>query len=240
MNFLSRDNTKKALAFVKTGETVSCARPVVFEPTVDAAGPAVHYMVESGEGWATGDKVTSRVTQAATDYIGMVFHGFTVTHVDSLAHFFWKGQMYNGRPAHLVSTNLGATSESIEVAGEGIMSKGVLVDVPRLRGLEWLERGEGVMPEDILEAEQRYGFCIDEGDVLLIRTGQLHRRGVEGPVDFRSEGSTACHAACLPLFHDRKIAMLGTDTGNDIIPAPYPSVIQPIHQVGIVAMGLGF
>ena len=91
----------------------------------------------------------------------MVFHGYTVTHVYSLAHFFWKGQMYNGRPAHLVSTNLGATSESIEVAGEGIMSKGVLVDVPRLRGLEWLERGEGVMPEDILEAEQRYGFCTE-------------------------------------------------------------------------------
>ena len=238
LNFLTSDITKNAITLVRSGETVSCARPLVFEPTVDATGPAVHYMVESGEGWASGDKVTSRVTQAATDYIGMVFHGYTVTHVDSLAHFFWEGQMYNGQPAHLVSTNLGATAESIEIAGEGIVSKGVLVDVPRLRGAEWLERGEGVMPDDILAAEEKYGFKIEEGDVLLIRTGQLHRREVEGPVDFRSVGSTACHAACLPLFHDRKISMLGTDTGNDVMPAPYPNVIQPIHQVGIVAMGL--
>ena len=162
LNFLTRDITKNALSLVESGETVSCARPLVFEPTVDATGPAVHYMVESGEGWASGDKVTSRVTQAATDYIGMVFHGYTVTHVDSLAHFFWEGQMYNGQPAHLVSTNLGATAESIEVAGKGIVSKGILVDVPRLRGIEWLERGEGVMPDDILAAEENYGFKIGE------------------------------------------------------------------------------
>ena len=238
LNFLSQNKTLEAMSLVKDGATVSCARPLVFEPSPDATGPAVHYMVESGEGWASGDKVTSRVTQAATDYIGMVFHGYTVTHVDSLAHFFWKGQMYNGKPAHLVSTNLGATAESIEIAGEGIVTRGILVDVPRIRGIEWLERGEGVMPEDILKAERDCGFEISEGDVLLIRTGQYHRRGVEGPVDFRVEGSAACHAACLPLFHERNIAMLGTDTGNDVMPAPYPNVMQPIHQVGIVAMGM--
>ena len=238
LNFLTSEKILDSIALIKEGVTVSCARPLTFDPSPDAVGPAVHYMVESGEGWASGDKVTSRASQAATDYIGMVFHGYTVTHIDSLAHFFWEGKMYNGRPSHLVSTNLGATAESVEVAGDGIVTRGILVDVPKIRGVEWLERGEGVMPEDILKAEQECGFEIGEGDVLLIRTGQYHRRNVEGPVDFRKEGSTACHAACLPLFHERNIAMLGTDTGNDIMPAPYPNVIQPIHQVGIVAMGL--
>ena len=238
LNFLTSEKILDSIALIKEGVTVSCARPLTFDPSPDAVGPAVHYMVESGEGWASGDKVTSRASQAATDYIGMVFHGYTVTHIDSLAHFFWEGRMYNGRPSHLVSTNLGATAESVEVAGDGIVTRGILVDVPKIRGVEWLERGEGVMPEDILKAEQECGFEIAEGDVLLIRTGQYHRRNVEGPVDFRKEGSTACHAACLPLFHQRNIAMLGTDTGNDIMPAPYPNVIQPIHQVGIVAMGL--
>ena len=238
LNFLTSEKILDSIALIKEGVTVSCARPLTFDPSPDAVGPAVHYMVESGEGWASGDKVTSRASQAATDYIGMVFHGYTVTHIDSLAHFFWEGKMYNGRPSHLVSTNLGATAESVEVAGDGIVTRGILVDVPKIRGVEWLERGEGVMPEDILKAEQECGFEIGEGDVLLIRTGQYHRRNVEGPVDFRKEGSTACHAACLPLFHQRNIAMLGTDTGNDIMPAPYPNVIQPIHQVGIVAMGL--
>ena len=146
--------------------------------------------------------------------------------------------MYNGGPVHLVSTNLGATVESVELAGKRIVTRGILVDVPRIRGTNWIERGDGVFPSDILKAEEECGFMISQGDVLLVRTGQLHRRNIEGPVDFRQSGSTACHAACLPLFHERGIAALGTDTGNDVIPPPYPDVIQPIHQIGIVAMGL--
>ena len=178
LNFLTPQKVQQSVSLVVDGTTVSCARPVVFDPTPDATAPAVHYMVESGEGWGTEQKVTSRLSQAATDYIGMVFHGYTVTHIDSLAHFFWEGKMYNGRPSHLVSTNLGATVESIEIAAEGIVTRGILVDVPRIRGVDWLERGEGVLPSDIEAAESQMGFEITEGDVLLVRTGQLYRREI--------------------------------------------------------------
>ena len=236
-NLITPEKTKRALATVQEGITVSLARDIMWDSAPDVPNPPVHYMVESGEGWASGDKVTGRPNAAATDYIGMVFHGYAVTHVDSLAHFFWEGKTYNGKPAHLVSTNLGATVCSVVAAKRGFMSRGVLVDVPMIRGIDWLERGEGVMPEDILAAEERCGFTVAEGDILLIRTGQLYRRGVEGPVD-RSAGSTACQAACLPLFHQRGIAVLGSDTGNDVGPAQYSQVLQPIHQVGITAMGL--
>ncbi|MBM3943380.1 MAG: cyclase family protein [SAR202 cluster bacterium] len=237
LNLINADKTRRAVATVREGVTVSLSRTVRFEPSADAPIPPVHYMVESGEGWATGQKVTSRPNAAATDFFGMIFHGATITHVDSLAHFFWEGKTYNGKPAHMVSTNLGATVCSVEQAKNGIMTRGVLVDVPMIRGNNWVERGEGVSPEDILAAEQRCGFKVEEGDVLLVRTGQLHRRNVEGPVD-RSAGSTACQAACLPLFHQRGIAMLGSDTGNDVSPSQYSKVLQPIHQVGITAMGL--
>ena len=74
--------------------------------------------------------------------------------------------------------------------------------------------------------------------MLFVRTGHLRRRNVEGPVNPRTEGSTACQAGCLPLFHQRGIAMIGSDTGNDVSPTGYPSMTNPIHQVGIVAMGL--
>ena len=89
--------------------------------------------------------------------------------------------MYNDRPAHLVSTYHGATVESVENAGGGIVTRGLLVDAPMIRGVDWLERGEGVMPDDILEAERRCGFTVEEGDVLLVRTGQLRRRNEGGP-----------------------------------------------------------
>ena len=238
LNLLSSEGIQRSMALVTDYVAVSCARTVAFEPSPDVPIPPVHFMVESGEGWATGDKVSSRTSQGATDYVGMVFHGSTITHVDSLAHIFWDGKLYNGRPAHLVSTGLGATVESIELAAGGIITRGLLVDVPMIRDVEWLERGEGAMPSDILEAERRCGFTVGEGDVLLVRTGQLRRRNVEGPVDPTKVGSTACQAACLPLFHERGIAMLGSDTGNDVRPTGYPSLTHPIHQVGIVAMGL--
>ncbi len=236
-NLITPDVTKRALATVQEGVTVSLAREIMWEGALDVPSPPVHYMLESGEGWASGEKVSARPNQAAIDYIGMVFHGVAVTHVDSLAHFFWNGKTYNGKPAHLVSTSLGATVCSVVAAKQGFISRGVLVDVPLVRGIDWVERGEGVSPEDILAAEERFGFKVQEGDILLIRTGQLRRRNVEGPVD-RSAGSTACQAACLPLFHERGIAVMGSDTGNDVSPPQYAKVTQPIHQVGITAMGL--
>ena len=228
LNLLTQESAHRGFSTITNNVTVSCARTLDFEPSLDAPTPPLHFMTHSGEG------VNPSV---AVDFFGMVFHGSTITHMDSLAHFFWDGHMYNGRPAHLISTNEGATVESIELAGGGIVTRGILVDAPLIRDVRWLEYGEGVMPEDILEAEARQGFSIQEGDVLLVRTGQLTRRKVEGPVAPGS-GSTACQAACLPLFRERGIAILGTDTGNDVNPTGYPSLTNPIHQVGIVAMGL--
>jgi kynurenine formamidase len=236
-NLITPEKTKRALATVQEGVTVSLSRDVLWEGAADVPSPPVHFMLESGEGWASGDKVSARPNAAAIDYFGMVFHGVAVTHVDSLAHFFWEGKTYNGKPAHLVSTSLGATVCSVLAAKNGFITRGVLVDVPLVRGIDWVERGEGVMPDDILAAEERCGFRVEEGDILLIRTGQLRRRTVEGPVG-PAAGSTACQAACLPLFYERGIAMLGSDTGNDVRPAHYTRVTQPIHQVGITAMGL--
>ena len=238
LNLITPDKTKRAAGLVQEGVTFTCARPILYEPTADVPFPPLHYMTESGEGVASGEKVSARPMTYSSDFFGLIFHGHTITHMDSLAHFFWEGKMYNGQPAHLISTGLGATVESIDLVKDSIVARGVLVDVPMLRGIDWVERGEGVMPDDILAAEQRCGFRVEEGDVLLVRTGQLRRREVEGPVNPNLAGSTACQAACLPLFHERGIAVIGSDTGNDVAPSPYPHISNPIHQVGIVAMGL--
>ena len=240
MNFLSPEKMRQAMSLVTDHVSVSLARTIRFEPTPDSlpTGTPVHYMIESGEGFASGEKVDPSPVQGSMDFFGMVFHGFTVTHMDSLAHIFWKGQMYNGQPAHLVSTKLGATVESVELMSTGIVTRGVLVDVPMIRDIDWVERGDGVMPSDILAAEERCGFKVEEGDILLVRTGQHGRRNIEGPVNPTEVGSTACHVACLPLVHERGVAMLGSDTGNDVIPTGYPAFGNPIHQVGMVAMGL--
>ena len=243
LNYINDSVRLNAASLLKNGHSVSCSRPIEFEYAPDTPNPPVHYMIESGDGLSSeypfnDSKISAKPSQVAMDYIGMIFHGHSITHIDSLAHFFWNGKMYNNQPAYLISTSLGATTESVDLASAGIVSRGILIDVPKIRNIPWVERGEGVLPEDIIKAEEKFGFKIQEGDVLLIRTGQYKRRLDEGPVNPSVEGSAACHPACLPLFHERKISMLGSDTGNDVLPPLYSEVNMPIHQIGIVAMGL--
>jgi hypothetical protein len=153
-------------------------------------------MLASGDGFRPGEGPDRQV---ARDYIGLVFHGHTVTHIDSLAHFFWDGRLYNGVPAQRVSTTEGATSHSVEVARTGIVTRGVLVDAPMLRGVEFIERGDGVGLDDVARAEAQCGFTVGEGDVLLLRTGQLGQRERTGPVDPNQRGSSGPLPELLPL-----------------------------------------
>lgn len=226
--------TRRALGLVQEGVTVSCARPITFESAIDVARQPQYHMVASGERYRPGEGPDRQV---AVDYFGLVFHGVTITHIDSLAHFFWDGRMYNGRPSTRVTTSEGATTHSVDVAHAGIMSRGVLVDAAMLRGVETIERGDGVGLDDLARAEQRCGFKVRQGDVVLLRTGQLGQRDKTGPVQ-PGAGSAGPLPELLPLLHERGAAVLGSDTGNDVQPTGYERFTNPVHQVGIVAMGL--
>jgi kynurenine formamidase len=238
LNLITPEKVNRAAGLVQEGFSVTCARPLDTNNDAEVYRPTVRLMLESGEGWSHHEKHTDMPMQLALEYISMVYHGYHITHLDSPAHFFWNGQMYNGRPSSLVSTNRGATVCSVDNARNGIIGRGVLVDVPLVRGVDWLDREDGVMPADILEAEDRCGFQIEEGDVLFIRTGQLRRTLTEGPFNPAKDGSTACNAACLPLLRERDISVLGTDTANDMLPSPYRNITNPIHQVALIRMGV--
>ena len=234
LNHLSAEKTKVATALVQEGETVTCARPIDYRGGEHSPRPPQHFMVATGEGYRPGDGGPDR--QVAMDYFGLIFHGHSVTHLDSLAHFFWDGSMYNGHPSTLVTASQGALKESIDVAHKGIVSRGVLVDVPYLRGVDHIEPGDGVTLDDIAMAEERCGFTIEPGDVLLMRTGQYKTILESGPLPPTS--SSGPLPEILPLLHERGVAVSGSDTGNDVVPTGYERFTNPFHQVGIVAMGL--
>lgn len=235
LNHLSPDITKQALSLVEEGVTVSCARPVGFEAAPDVPRPPQHYMIGSGDIFREGEGPDRQV---AIDYFGLIFHGHTVTHVDSLAHFFWDGKAYNGYPSSVVSVAEGATELDVTAAVGGIVTRGVLIDAPMLRGVQLIERGDGVGMDDIAVAEDRCGFHVRQGDVLLLRTGQLGMREEHGPVDPYKAGSSGPKPEILPFMHERGVAVMGSDTGNDVQPSPYERFSNPVHQVGIVGMGL--
>jgi len=238
LNLITPEKRIRASSLVIDGQSVTCSRPITTELAPDVTYQTMRFMVDSGEGRDTDPPERIPQRRGAAEFIGMVFHGQTITHIDSLSHYSWQGQMYNGRPANLVTSREGAQIHSIDVAHEGIVTRGVLLDVAKVSGRDWYGSGEAVMPNDLDAAEEVAGVRVESGDVLLVRTGNYRKRLERGPSDPRQDAPPACHVACAPWFYERGIAMLGTDTPNDIRPSGYPNIFSPLHTVSLVAMGL--
>ncbi|HCG90447.1 MAG TPA: hypothetical protein DEZ08_01220 [Dehalococcoidia bacterium] len=238
LNYITDTVTKNASKLIKTGTTVSCSRPITTESASDVTYQVQRFMVDSGEGRTHDDQERQINRKGAAEFIGMVFHGQSITHIDALSHYSWKGLMYNGVSSDMVTSKEGAQSHSIENISNGIITRGVLLDIAKLKNKPWLDNDEPVMPEDLDAAEKAQGITVGEGDVLFVRTGNYRKRLETGPTD-PSKGMTACQVACAPWFKERRIAMLGTDTSNDIKPTDYPNLTSsPLHIMCLVTLGL--
>jgi kynurenine formamidase len=233
LNLITPEKVREAGTLVRDGVTVTCARPLSFEPSADAVhGPPMRFMTR------TGTEATPQGQAGASEYIGLVFHGLTVTHLDALCHQFWDGKMYNGRPASEVTSTGGAPACAIDEARDGIVTKGVFLDIAEVRGKDWMDGGEAVHPEDFEAAEELHGVRVTPGDALLLRTGWFNRRRNRGPIHPDAEGMPGMHASCLPWLRERDISILAADISQEVWPAVYSKIPMPIHSVGIVALGL--
>ena len=237
LNLVTPEKRREAAGLVRDGITVSCSRALTTAMTPDVNFQMQRFMVDSGEARDTDPEERKRTRRGAAEYLGLVFHGHTVTHVDALSHYSWQGRMYNDKEARLITSREGAQVLSIEPASAGIVSRGVLLDVPAVRGVEWLEPDAPVMPADLDAAEAVQGVRVREGDVVLVRTGNVPFQAANAPRHF-TEPMVACQAACAPWLKERGVAMFGTDTPNDVRPSQYPSVVSPFHILSLVSMGL--
>ena len=230
LNLITPEKQAQAGKMVREGISVTCSRPIVPESGPDVLSiPPLHYMI------STGESAPSNGPGGSSDFIGLSFHGLTITHLDSLCHQFWDGKMYNGKPASLVNAEQKATVGDIDKVQNGVVTRGVLLDIPRALGKDWLEAGEGVYPEDLEAAERAQGVRVEEGDALLLRLGWYKRRQKLGP---SFPGRPGLHAATLPWLHERGVSITAADASHDVDPSGYPGLRVPIHHVGIVAMGL--
>ncbi len=134
---------------------MSCAWTIHTGPPRDPASNVLRYATHSGEGYVAGE--VSEGLQMSGDFIGFQYHDFSTTHLDSLCHVFWNGQMYNGFPSKMVSAEKGARAGAIDLLSEGVVTRGVLLDIARLRGVPWLEPGEPIFPEEFEAAEKARG-----------------------------------------------------------------------------------
>ncbi len=234
LNFITPDKTAAAAKLIRDGVPVSCALEFPTRPAPDNPRPAQHMMMVAGDA-CTASGMPGM--ESAMDFIGVAFHGMAVSHIDALCHVFVKETMYNGFPAADVKST-GANKNSIMAAKNGVVGRGVLLDIPRLQGVDWLDIGARISPDDLEAAEAAQNVRAGKGDILLISTGRDARRAARGawpPMD----GLAGLDARAVPWLHERRIAALGSDGVSDAIPNPdtegWP---MPIHQCGIVAMGL--
>lgn len=241
LNHLTPEKRVAAAGLVREGLSVSCSWDIKTGRQPGATVESQRYMLSTGLGLNEEGRrglLPGGRAGGAQEYIGLVFHGLDVTHVDSLAHLFWDGKMYGGEPASMVSDRQGALKHDVLALADGVTTRGVFLDIARLRGVDVLAPDDHVFPEDLEAAEQAAGVRVEAGDVLLVRTGEGGARIADRRDYNANKPRSGYQAACLPWLHERGVAMIGSDVAQDVTPSGYKTVSMPIHMVGIVAMGL--
>ncbi|MFE2756364.1 cyclase family protein [Actinosynnema sp. NPDC059335] len=242
LNLITPAKRRESAALIREGTAVSLSRDIDPEhPDPLHTGIAVvQRFMQIGEVSHHVGKDGSRF-DSVTDYVGIAAHGSN-THLDGLAHYSWDGRMYNGYVVDDEVTSIrGSRKLSVSDAGKGIVSRGVLLDIPALHGVPWLEPGHPITVAELEEAERRQGVTVGSGDVLLVHTGHVARTLEHGVEVLNGLAKQAgLHASCLPWIRERDIAALGSDAIQDVQPSGYPdlSFLRPIHTVGLVALGL--
>jgi kynurenine formamidase len=206
---------------VKNGVTVSLAHNVLTEKAEDNANPFEHTMLRG----------------FSMDRYAVSYHGYAHSHIDALCHILYKDQTYNGYARAEVNTEKGCTKLGIDNLKNGIVTRGILIDIPRLRGVEYLEPGTALYVEDLEAWEKKAGVKISSGDAILVRTGRWARRAKLGPWNV-GQGAAGLHASVAPWVKERGVAFVGGDAAQDVVPSQVEGLALPVHTLFITAMGI--
>ncbi len=227
INLITPGKRREAAALVRSGRSVSCSYPLNTEGGPGNRNPAQHFM---------------RIgPTASADYIGLVFHGYATTHVDALCHIFWEGKMWNGKDAAAEVTSAGARSGAVAAWKDGVITRGVLLDIPRLRGTDYVTTDAPTRGWELKAAAEAEGVELRAGDAVLVRGARPafladHPEAAPGVPP-----TPGLHVDCIPVLKEADAALLGWDM-LDARPHAYPLFAEapggPVHVFAIVYMGL--
>jgi kynurenine formamidase len=221
-NLITAAKRKQALALAKTGTNVSLAHDVTDSKGSDAANPFALHMIISTD------------PPMVRDRLDIDYHGGFFTHLDALCHVVYQDKIYNGLDFRETVTQNGCAQLEITGLKDGVITRAVLIDLPQLKGVSYLEPGTRVYRDDIEAWEKHAGVRVGPGDALLVRTGRWARRERLGAVG----GTAGFDASFLPFLKDRDIALLGSDTAHEV-PNNIPGLnLTVVHKFTIVARGM--
>ena len=226
LNLITPAKRREAAALVTEGFTVSLASIATTERTIDNPCPVEWRMLSASPG-------------GATDTINYVcIHGPGTTHIDGFAHRFFDGRMWNGYPIEeLVTMDGGAAKNAILTMRHGIVTRAVLYDIPRLKGVPYLEPGERIGVEDLEAWEARTGVRVGPGDAFLLRWGRWARQDAIGPFDTGAQAAGLDNSV-IPWLRARDVALIGWETPGYM---PQPAGDLPrlaLHDFALTMLGV--
>ena len=230
-NLITPAKRLEAIALATEGITVSLAHRLLTDEAADVSRPFERRML------GLPDPTRKPVFRGGvSDNYNISYHGYSHSHIDSLCHILYKGLMYNGVSQETI-TEEGCSNASIASLQAGIVTRGVLIDIPRLKGVPYLEPGTPIYMEDLEAWEEMASVTVRPGDALFVRTGRWARRADVGPWAV-SEQTAGLHASTMPWIKARDVSFLGSDGVSDVIPSQVEEVGLPVHLLTIVAMGV--
>jgi kynurenine formamidase len=228
LNHITDEVRREATGLVRNGRTVSLANPIATEAVISGPRnprPADHRMTVG--------------PASSGDYVGVSYHGFVNTHIDALCHIFTGegGQLYNGRDASLVTED-GAKSNSVDFWRDGIVTRGVLYDIPEMRGTDHVSLDAPVEGWQLQEWAERQLIEPKPGDAVLIRSGaepfyRLNPDHEFGGVPSKNPG---VGVSVIEFLYETDAALLGWDLQEAAGQEQYGRI--PIHEVVIPHMGM--
>ena len=165
-----------------------------------------------------GQQMTLDNAGHAMDLYTIWYHGSTITHIDSLCHYSFEGKIYNGFARSKIAQGPGCPMNGVEHQKDGIMTRGIIVDLPRMKNVPYLEPGTPVYPSDLEAWEKFAGIKIGSGDAVFLRTGRWVQRAQKGPWNVARDAA-GFHASVMPWLKQRDVALLGNDAVNDVQPS---------------------
>lgn len=223
LNFITREHTLHAAGLIRSGRLVPAGHVFNMQATARKPRPGYHRMLFREN------------RQSACDAVMLEPHGYEITHLDALGHVAMDGTAYNGRSFEEIVTRDGLTFASVLPLADGIVTRGILLDIPRSQGRDWMDRGEEVTAADLERAEAWAGVTASRGDALVVRTGLDAREKVTGPMP--NDVRTGLGLDCIEWLYRREVALFGGDCVEKL-PSGDGTYSHPLHSIGLGRMGL--
>jgi kynurenine formamidase len=234
LNHISTDTVTYAASLVKTGRSVSCSNPVATR----------HVVSDPQRNSRPADHEVSVSETGSGDYIGVYYHGYVNTHIDSLCHFFTGelskgGRLFNDGDPSLIKAS-GSKTHSVDIWRDGITTRGVLYDIPKLRGTDFVSVSDPVEGWDLEDWAKQNGIVPHDGDAVLVRSGydQFWNANPNLVMSSPPRNTPGNAPSIIEYLYDTNASILGWDLQESgYRPYDYPARI-PIHEVVIPYMGM--